>query len=64
MQIAISLWYPLFSEFQSLRNSINYRKLPPRTKQPGEEIRKLVKERSPVCNVELCFCSACPRFSD
>ncbi|MBN3948599.1 MAG: hypothetical protein HWQ38_19930 [Nostoc sp. NMS7] len=38
--------------------------MPPRTKQPGEQIRKLVKERSAVCNAELCFCSGCSRFSD
>ncbi|RCJ25385.1 hypothetical protein A6S26_16515 [Nostoc sp. ATCC 43529] len=37
-QIAIASWYPLFS-FQCLHH------LPPRTKQPGEQIRKLVKER-------------------
>ncbi|MEH2371594.1 hypothetical protein [Nostoc sp.] len=54
----------LFSEFQSLHNTINYSNLPPRTKQPGEQIRKLVKERSPVCNAELCFCSGCSRFYD
>ncbi|MHC5827785.1 MAG: hypothetical protein ACYT04_70850, partial [Nostoc sp.] len=35
----------LFSEFQSLHNTINYRNLLPRTKQAGEQIRKLVKER-------------------
>jgi hypothetical protein len=45
VQIAIGSWYPLFSEFQSLHNTVNHRKLPPRTKQPGEQIRKLVKER-------------------